>query len=761
MQRAIVLGSLLCLGLLGCKTGEEGHDAGVDTGVDTGPPVDPDSGLRPDASPADGGAPPPQHWCALPGAVIFGPGGTKQIVPGGEAWPRVDWVTAPPGFCVHYFGTVPNARQVRVAPGGDVFVASPSASTTGGGPGGKAAVLVLADDDHDGVADQPYSVFLDQLPQTQGLLFDSGALYYQDGPSIRRLDYTPGMRQAPGPGTSIVTVSPPSYISLLHWPRSVARADDGSLYFTNGSDQGEICYQERPFVGGVLKIDGSPGGTPVVKGLRNPIAIRCQRGKGACYGVEMALDYSEAAGGREKLYRIRAGDDQGYPCCATTARAYDGVSAQSMSGQPSEPPACGQVAEEVVSFHIGRSPMSLDFEPEGWPGAWRGNVFLGLHGEFGTWVGAKVVALATDPVTGIPQRASELAGGDPSALRDFATGWDNAQRAHGRPDDVSFSADGRLFVTNDVTGEILWFAPDDAPIPAQDGGVAPDAGPTPDAGPAADGGAAISAEMSLYELAGTASVGGQATAVKRLRTTARFHQEIAHDFDDRQAGLGCIADHYDARARPAPPDKDAGSLRIVGYLGGPLLGGGIAQNPIVCVRLPTYYTCIFPSGAEVFGAPFAAATDALGAGPISFGTSEGADFGALSLMASPVGTVTVAEDLARLRYDPGADARLHPRCSPACVDARAAIRLTALPASAESMGWPYSSVGEVRCLLSMSATLTIPRQAIAAMLGNDAALDTIITELARLPASSVTGADTSGRTLVVDTGRGVFGRAPR
>lgn len=759
MQRALLAGSALTLALLACRQGEETPDGSVDSGV----VVVQDSGPRPDAAdPVDSGQQPPHNWCALPGSVVFASDGSKREVPGGEASPSVAWVTAPPGFCVHYFGTVPNARQVRIAPGGEAFIASPTGATTGGGPNGRAAILVLADDDQDGVADLPYSVFLDQLPQTQGLLFANDSFYYQDGTSFRRLNYHPGLRRAPGPGEPIVTVSPPSYISLLHWPRSIDLADDGTLYFTNGSDQGEICYQERPFVGGVLKVDGNPGGTPVVKGLRNPISIRCQRGKGRCYGVEMALDYSEAAGGREKLFRIHDGDDQGYPCCATADRAYGGVLALSQSGQPSRTPECSQVAEETVAFHIGRSPMGLDFEPERWPEPWRGNVLMGLHGEFGTWVGAKVVALARDPVTGAPRPASELAGGDPAALRDFASGWDDGQHAHGRPDDVSFSADGRLFVTNDVTGEILWFAPSDTPIPSSDGGVTADGGAAEDAGARPDGGSApVSAVMSLVELVGTSSIGSEPTTVKRLVSTARFRGDTIHSFDSRQGGLGCTADHYDAVTHPAPPDKDAGSLRMIGYLGGPLLGGGVVGNPIVCVRLPTYYTCIFPSGAEVSSAPFASASDPLGPGPITFGTSAGGDFGALSLDASPVGSVTVAEDLARIRYDPRQDAFLHPRCDPACPGARAAVTLTALQASTERVGWPYPSVGEVRCVLALTATLTVPHEAIAAMFGGDLRLDTIITEVARLPAAPVSGSDVDGNTLVVDTGHGVFGRARR
>jgi hypothetical protein len=63
-----------------------------------------------------------------------------------------------------------------------------------------------------------------------------------------------------------------------------------------------------------------------------------------------------------------------------------------------------------------------------------------------------------DPTTGLPKPGSNYMGsGDTGTLATFATGW--ADHNHGRPTAVSFSADGRLFLTNDTTGDIVWIAP--------------------------------------------------------------------------------------------------------------------------------------------------------------------------------------------------------------------------------------------------------------------------------------------------------------
>jgi hypothetical protein len=65
-----------------------------------------------------------------------------------------------------------------------------------------------------------------------------------------------------------------------------------------------------------------------------------------------------------------------------------------------------------------------------------------------------------DPMTGLPMPGTNFAGGaDMGALTDFATGWDTNMNDHGRPTAVSFSADDRLFLTNDTTGDIVWIAP--------------------------------------------------------------------------------------------------------------------------------------------------------------------------------------------------------------------------------------------------------------------------------------------------------------
>jgi glucose/arabinose dehydrogenase len=386
------------------------------------------------------------HPCNLPGSYQHTAAGVV-VVPGGIASPDLSYLTVPTGFCAHYYGNVGNTRQLRFAPGGELFVASPTMPTTGGGQGGQSAIVVLPDDDHDGFADATLP-FLGTLPATQGLLFTGGFLYYQDATQIMRVPYATGDRTPSAASQLVADIT--IYTSAGHWPKTLDVADDGTIYVGNGGDQTETCGPTRLFHGGILKLDGSAGGTPVAKGFRNPIAVRCARGHDQCFAVELGKDYSMAPDfGREKLVPIRQGDDWGYPCCATLNTPFAGVTPV---------PDCSDVAAENDAFYIGNTPFGLDFEPGLWPAPWTGNAIVALHGAFGTWVGARVVAIAMDP-GGMPVSGSDLDGGDTGGVSDFATGWDEGAMDHGRPAALAFSADGRLFLGNDNDGSIIWIAP--------------------------------------------------------------------------------------------------------------------------------------------------------------------------------------------------------------------------------------------------------------------------------------------------------------
>ena len=408
-----------------------------------------------------------KNFCDLPGSVQFD-GVVKTVVPGAKGLPDLTWMTIPPGFCVHFFATVPNARSIRAAPGGELFVTSPTRGTTGGGGGGKSAILVLPDDNRDGLADST-EAFASGIVSTQGILFTPGWFYFQDDAKLMRVPYAPGQRSITGSTPELVADLGSRFQSTVHWPKPMDIADDGTIYVGNGSDQGENCVEPHVFNGGVYAIGGGRpmDGEPIIHGFRNPIYLRCQRGHNNCFTVELTRDYSAGMKGREKIVPIRKGDDWGYPCCATKNTPF-----------PDTPNAdCSMVPDENVAFYVADTPFGFDFEPGRWPAPWTNRLFSALHGAFGTWVGSRMVAIEVDANTGLPLPGGTLlpngGQGTSGAAMEFASGWDNGKLDHGRPSDLTFTADGRMFVTQDNgptavqmgLGIVVWIAPLDLPKP--------------------------------------------------------------------------------------------------------------------------------------------------------------------------------------------------------------------------------------------------------------------------------------------------------
>jgi glucose/arabinose dehydrogenase len=431
-----------------------------------------DSTAPKDTSPRGDGGPAPTY-CELPGSIVYA-NGVGTIVPGlatlpddAGTPPDLTWLHVPDGYCVHYYATVPETRNMRFAPNGDLFVASPSAGCAGGANGGIGGVAVVPDDDHDGIGDSILE-YMPNVSQVQGLLFHSnGYFYYQNATTIQRVTYHSGDRVAVGTSEQVADIT--VYVSGDHWPKVLDEDDMGNIFVTNGGDQDTECNPtetelEQPFQGGILRIDPAPGGpnpngVQVAKGLRNPIALRCAKGTGTCFGLELAKDFDPQAGSREKLFPIRQGDDWGFPCCASANLPYTDV------GPPV--PDCSGVSDETTSFIIDHTPFGLDFEQGIWSGTWKKRAYVVLHGYFGSWIGARVVGIATDPSTGWPVLSSEADAG--TAMSDFATGWDDQRLDHGRPAAIAFAPDGRMFVGQDIgsggaydprlNGLIVWIAP--------------------------------------------------------------------------------------------------------------------------------------------------------------------------------------------------------------------------------------------------------------------------------------------------------------
>lgn len=375
--------------------------------------VPPDAPAPGDAS-APGDAPAPPRWC--------------DLVP--DNMPADMGV--PDGFCLRRFARVRMPSVLAFAPNGDVFVSSPGLPLPEGTGPGLGAILALPDDDRDGVADA-VTPFVERVDSVWGLAFDGTSLLYALEDGVRRAPYALGDRRARAPAAAHPRVA--DLRGSVRWTHDLARADDGSVYVSDGAyaSPGE-CPARPARTGAVLRLDArSPTGvTPVAGGLHDPRHLRCVAGAG-CFAMAVAVDALARA--PERLVAVREGDDYGAPCCEDRGVGSPGA-------------ACAAVPDAVLRLPHASFAFGFDRAPASWPAPYGGAWFVAQYGDVGSWEGMGLVwSPPAAPVA--PARA----------LDRFVRRWGRGTPVPGRTADARFAPDGRLFFTDDEDGAVYWVAP--------------------------------------------------------------------------------------------------------------------------------------------------------------------------------------------------------------------------------------------------------------------------------------------------------------
>lgn len=437
-------------------------DSSTDAG-DGAVPTDADAAITDvrDVTPID--VPPGTTWCDLPQTA-------DSMVRG---------VTLPEGFCIRRYGRLAHPRVMQFAPNGDLFIASWLSPGPGGTGPGIGAIVVAPDDNRDGVADNlganalpdanrdqvaddlgiyanaaalplPGSDAPDGWSNVHGILFANGYLYFTSRGHVYRIPHTPGMRRV-APGTTPELLADIS--DSVRPTHTLAMGPDGALYVTLGNYGLFACPNTNPRQGAVLRIRSSPTdtsiplmGTIVAQGFRNPMYMRCHAW--GCYAAELTDD-GWTAPGREKIMKIESGQNYGYPCC------YDrNLPSPANGGRQS----CAEVTPSLVGFPVGYTPFGHDFAPSTWPAPYANALFIGLHGQVGSWNDTGINWAPADPTT--------HAFMSENATR-FISGWGRGTANEGRVAELLFAPDGRLFFTDDQQGHIYWIAPTSLRIPSR------------------------------------------------------------------------------------------------------------------------------------------------------------------------------------------------------------------------------------------------------------------------------------------------------
>jgi glucose/arabinose dehydrogenase len=390
-------------------------------------------------------------------------------------------LTLPKGFCATIFAdSVPRARQLVVAPNGDVFV---SAQRLNG-------VTVLRDANHDGRADSREK-FVTGFSSSHVALFD-GHLYVEAEPqgaegrtgtaSILRYALNRGEPSSAGAPDTIVQGLP---FQPGHFTRNFVITREGTMYVNVGSGTNSCQPQaedRRPGAKGVdpcLELRTRAGiwqfdarklhqtqasGQHFATGIRNGVGIAInptdhllwvtQHGRdGLGDWKELGLTPKQSAEmPAEELFQVGRGDNFGWPYCYLDPFEKKKVLAPEYGGNGKEVGRCAQFKRGVASFPGHWAPNALLFYTGStFPARYKAGAFIAFHGSWNR---------APEPQGGYnvifqPLRNGRATGSFEVFADGFAPNLNTARsQGNGRPSGLAQGPDGALYVADDALGRI-------------------------------------------------------------------------------------------------------------------------------------------------------------------------------------------------------------------------------------------------------------------------------------------------------------------
>ncbi|HEV8020155.1 MAG TPA: hypothetical protein VGP41_02755 [Candidatus Lustribacter sp.] len=349
-------------------------------------------------------------------------------------------LTVPPGFIIERIATVENAREIAVAPNGDLFVAT-SGNT----------VAIVADAQGAAAPAKTFVTIVDH--PVAGITLDGERMYIGSQFGVYELPYRDGDRAPRAPARKIASVRT-SGVARDHVTTSVAVAN-GRLYASVGSS----CNNCDPDLDATratiqaMDLDGT-GMAPKARHIRNAIALATNPQTGTLWAGVAGQDELPHGHPYEIFdpVTLHAGvADYGWPYCYENHQAVGGHD-------------CSAQVVARVALPAYATPIGAAFYPQhpagahAFPEAYRGGAFVTLHG---SWhqppVPPRVVFI---PMNG-DQPKTAVDWNDPTTQwKEFVGGFQLADgRRIARPTGVAVGSDGSLFVSDDLDGGIYRIRP--------------------------------------------------------------------------------------------------------------------------------------------------------------------------------------------------------------------------------------------------------------------------------------------------------------
>lgn len=343
--------------------------------------------------------------------------------------------TVPAGFTISQVASVPEARELAVAPNGDLFV-----GTLG------SDVYVIPHPDSTPAGPRVF-VSLPDRP-ANGVAFGSDALYVGTQFAIWRVPYTSGDEKATVRPAKIASVRT-SRQSGRHITTSLAFAKN-TLYASVGSSC-DACSPEiddtRATVQ-AMRPDGQ-GMHPVAVNIRNAVALATNPNTETVWLGDAGQDYLPPGHPYEKVdpFTLHSGvPDYGWPDCYENYRSAGQHDCRGMT-----------VPRVVLPAYV--TPIGMAIYPQNptgthaFPPQYHGGLFIGTHGSWHLPLRPPRVVFVT------------LHGDEPTAAvdwsdpdkqwRQFVGGFQNADGSrNGRATGVAIGRDGDLYVADDYRGAV-------------------------------------------------------------------------------------------------------------------------------------------------------------------------------------------------------------------------------------------------------------------------------------------------------------------
>jgi glucose/arabinose dehydrogenase len=347
-------------------------------------------------------------------------------------------LSVPAGFTMERIATVPRARELAVAPNGDLFV----------GTSGNSVYLVP---DAQGSPGQPrVFVHLDDAP-VAGVTLDGDRLILGAQFGVYELPYRTGERSASGAPRKLAAVRT-SGVGRDHITTSVTVAKN-VIYASVGSSCNN-CDPDLDATRATIQRVTAGGIAPEAKHIRNAIALTTNPATGTLWAGVAGQDELERGHPYEIFDAVTLHPpvvDYGWPYCYENRRAVSGHT-------------CGGVVVPRVVFPAYSTPIGAAFYPlhpsgsHAFPESYRGGAFVTLHG---SWhqppVAPRVVFVAMngdEPRTAVDWN-------DPGVQwKEFVGGFQHSDASRiARPTGIAVAPDGSLFFSEDQDGGIYRIRP--------------------------------------------------------------------------------------------------------------------------------------------------------------------------------------------------------------------------------------------------------------------------------------------------------------